>query len=110
VPTPEAQMLGTTAFALGMRTGATADDLLADWERFALPLLEADAPGGGDLAPSGTLLAIRGDVHLSSVRRRDSRIEARVWNRRRDRDAVASIDGREVRLGPARIETVALER
>jgi len=110
VPTPAGQMFGTTAFAIGIRAHATSDDVLPDWERFALPLLDAPAAGGGDLSSSGTLLPIDGDAQLSSVRRREGVVEVRVWNHRRDRAIVARLDGRDVRLGPARIETVALAR
>jgi alpha-mannosidase len=108
VPTPEAQLIGRSSFALGLRAGATADDLLADWERFALPLLEAEATGGGDLPDTGSLLDIAGDAGLSNVRRRDGRTEVRLWNDRQDRSVRARVDGREVELGPARIETFVL--
>jgi alpha-mannosidase len=109
VPTPEAQLIGRTAFAIGVRTGAGREDLLADWERFALPLLETHAPGGGDLPARGTLLPIAGDAQLSNIRRRDGGVEVRLWNAGADRPAAASVDGHDVVLAPARIETVALD-
>jgi alpha-mannosidase len=110
VETPEAQLLGTTAFALGIRAGAAAADLLADWEQFALPLASAEVPGGGDLPATGSLLELEGPARLSNVRRREGRAEVRLWNDRADRPVVARVDGRTVELGPARIETVALQR
>jgi alpha-mannosidase len=110
VDTPGAQLIGTSSFAIGLRTGAGRNDLLADWERFALPLLEAEAPGGGDLPSTGTLLRLEGDAQLSNVRRRDGRVEVRLWNARGDVPVETSVEGRRVVLGPARIETIALDR
>lgn len=110
VDTPGAQLIGTSSFAIGLRTGAGRNDLLADWERFALPLLEAEAPGGGDLPSTGTLLRLDGDAQLSNVRRRDGRVEVRLWNARGDAPVETSVEGRRVVLGPARIETIALDR
>jgi hypothetical protein len=110
VDTPEAQLIGTSSFAIGLRTGAGRNDLLADWERFALPLLEAEAPGGGDLPSTGTLLRLEGDAQLSNVRRRGGHVEVRLWNARGDVPVETSVEGRRVVLGPARIETIALDR
>jgi alpha-mannosidase len=109
VATPEAQLIGASAFALGLRSGAGRDDLLTDWERFALPLLEADAAGGGDLPASGTLLELGGESALSSIRRVDDRVEVRLWNAHDGRTAHARVDGLDVDLGPARIETIVVE-
>jgi alpha-mannosidase len=109
VPTPRAQLIGTSSFALGLRADAGRDDLPADWERFALPLLRAEAPGGGNLPPSGALLDIAGDAQLSNVRRRDGRVEVRLWNHRTDAGVRAALDGRGVLLGPGRIETFTVE-
>jgi alpha-mannosidase len=108
VPTPEAQLIERSAFALGLRSDATRDDLLGDWERFALPLLEAEATGGGDLPDTGALLTLEGDAQLSNVRRHDGRTEVRLWNHRQDRSVHARVGGREVEVGPARIETISL--
>jgi alpha-mannosidase len=110
VPTPLAQMLGETSFALGLWPGATVDGLLANWERFALPIVSAVAHGGGTLPATGTLLELIGNAELSNVRRRDGRVEVRLWNPRRDAPAHAVVAGRDVQLGPARIETIHVPR
>ena len=98
-------MLGETAFSLGVWSGATADGLLANWERFALPLAEAPAAGGGALPRSGSFTPFEGDAQLSNIRTREGRIEVRLWNARKDREATATVGGVPHRLGPARIET-----
>ena len=109
VPTPEAQMLGTWRFTYGvLRTDPREDDLLAAWERFALPLREAAAPGGGPLPATGSLLDIEGAA-LSSVRRVDDAVDVRIWNPARRRPARARVGGRRLVLPPARIETIRLE-
>ncbi len=105
VPTPDAQCLGETAFALGIWQSATRDGLVEAWERFALPLLEVAAPGGGP-AERGRLLEIDG-AHLSAVRRVPDGIEVRTWNDRAEPRA-ARVGGRQVELGPAAIATVVL--
>jgi alpha-mannosidase len=106
VPTPEAQMIGATDFVLGILPDAGPDDLLPAWERFALPVLEVEASGGGGLAPRGSLLDLRG-VELSAVRRRNGHVEVRVWNPRPE--AVDGMVGTvPVRLPPAGIATVRL--
>jgi hypothetical protein len=107
VPTPGAQMLGTWPFLLGLLPGARREDLLPAWERLALPLPAAPAPGGGSLPPSGTLLPVEG-AELSSVRRVAGGLEVRVWNPSREEPAQAVVGDRRVVLGPARIETVRL--
>jgi len=108
VPTPEAQMIGTAAFAVGLEPGARPEGLVPSWERFALPLREAPAAGGGSLAASGTLLSIEGEAALSSVRRAGGDLEIRLWNPMAERVAWARLSGRTVTLGRARIETVTL--
>lgn len=108
VPTPLAQMLGETAFRLGVWPHANVDGLLPSWERFAMPLVSATAVGGGPLPELGTLLQVAGEVELSNVRRRDGEVEVRLWNPRADAPARATVAGRTVELGPARIVTVPL--
>ena len=49
VPTPLAQMIGETAFCIGIWPNANVRELLPQWERFALPLTTAVATGGGTL-------------------------------------------------------------
>jgi alpha-mannosidase len=108
IATPEAQMIGRTEFALGLMAGASRDDLLDAWERFALPLVEAPAVGGGSLESTGTLLDLRaGGARLSNVRRVDGAVEVRLWNPS-DSQTTATVGGGDVSLGPARIETVRL--
>ena len=110
-PTPDAQMLGQTAFTLAVWPHAPGDHpglLLAGWERFALPIAEAAAFGGGSL-PSGPLLRIdTNGAQLSSVRRVAERTEVRLWNPLRDRSVRALADGKPIVLGPARIETIVV--
>lgn len=106
VATPDAQMIGTTGFAFGLHANARRDELLPSWERFALPLLDISAEGGGSLASTGALLSVEGEAVLSNVRRTDGPAEVRLWNPRPDRPVGARVDGRPVTLGPARIETV----
>jgi alpha-mannosidase len=108
-PTPGAQMIGRTAFSLAIWPDAPTDaPLLAGWERFALPILEVPADGGGTLPRRDSLLAIElGATQLSNVRRTDEWIEARIWNP--SREAVgAEVGGRSTRLGPAEIRAIAL--
>jgi alpha-mannosidase len=103
-PTPEAQMLGETRFALAIQPDAERDDLLRSWERFALPLLEAPVGGDGALPPTGTLLEIADfDAELSTIRRRDGAVEIRLWNPRADRTAGGTIAARRVTVEPAGI-------
>jgi Glycosyl hydrolases family 38 N-terminal domain/Alpha mannosidase middle domain len=106
VATPEAQMLGETAFSLGLLPDATPGALLPAWERFALPLRTTRATGGGRLPARGSLLEVRGAA-LSSVRRQGDEIEVRVWNPLAER-AEASVGEARLDLGPARIETIQL--
>ena len=108
-PTPNAQIVGDTSFALGIWPGASIDGLLLTWERFALPIVDAPARGDGDLPAVGSLLEIRGDAELSSVRRRDDELEVCVWNPRRHTPAEAVVGDRQVELGPAAISRVRLE-
>jgi hypothetical protein len=108
VKTPEAQMLGETAFAVGVQAGTAREDLPATWEAFALPLRLAGAVGGGPLHTTGTLLELGGEGALSSIRRRDGAVEVRLWNPWADREVEAIVGGRRARIGPARIEMLLL--
>lgn len=106
VPTPEAQMLGTWPVSLALLPTAPPPALLAAWERFAVPLPQARAIGGGSLPASGSLLELSGEACLSSVRRAGDRLQVRLWNPWNDRPARARLAGHELELGPARIETL----
>jgi hypothetical protein len=110
VPTPLAQMPGETAFSLGLWPHADRDGLLERWERFALPIAEAPASGGGDLPEEGTFVELDGDAALSGIRWHDRRLEIRVWNPWSDRPAHVLIEREEHVLRPAQIRTVVLER
>lgn len=105
VPTPDAQCLGETAFALGVWRRAGRDGLVQGWERFALPILEVPAAGGG-IADAERLLEVDG-ANLSAVRRVSDGVEVRVWN-----DGVVAsrviVGGRQLELGPAQIASVVL--
>jgi alpha-mannosidase len=106
-PTPNAQMLGETSFVLGAWAQAPQDRaaLLEGWERFALPVVEAPASGGGTLPRRGSLLEVdAGEAQLSSIRRVDGRSQVRLWNPFADRDVQAEVGGGRTSLGPARIE------
>jgi alpha-mannosidase len=106
-PTPAAQMIGETAFALGIWRDAPDDHrLLEGWERFALPLAEAPAAGGGTLPTTGRLLDLAaGEAQLSGVRRVGGELMVRLWNPSRDRPITASVGPSGMELGPARIVT-----
>jgi len=106
VSTPDAQMLGETEFVLGIVPSARRQDLLAAWERFALPIVEREAAGGGSLPDRGSLLQVEG-AELSSVRRPDGRVEVRVWNPSTE-PARARVAGETVELRPAEIRTLRL--
>jgi alpha-mannosidase len=106
IATPDGQMIGETRFALGLMSNARREDLLPAWERFALPLMRSETRGGGDLSPTGTLLEVKG-AELSAIRRVDGEVEVRIWNPS-DSSRRPSIGGREIELGPARIEAVRL--
>jgi hypothetical protein len=106
VATPLAQMMGETSFALGVWPRAAPGGLWARWERFALPLVEADAPGGGELPDQGSFVGIGGDALLSGIRRDGGALEVRLWNPWKDREIHAQVGGGTHVLGPARILTV----
>jgi alpha-mannosidase len=108
-PTPNAQMRGETSFVLGIWPGASIGGLLLTWERFALPIIEVPAIGGGDLPSIGPLLEIGGDVELSSVRRRDGELEVCLWNPQGNAPAQAVVGGRRTELGPAAISRLRVD-
>jgi alpha-mannosidase len=109
-PTPMAQMIGRTDVALALWPDPPSADpaaLLAGWERFALPIVEASAPGGGDLRARGSLIDLEsGGAQLSGIRKVGGAPEIRLWNPWSDRSVDAVVAGRPLRLDPARIETV----
>jgi hypothetical protein len=100
-------MLGQTEFSLAVAASATRESVLSLWERFALPLVSRGAAGGGKLPDRGSLLDVRG-AELSSVRRVNGRLQARVWNPSMQ-PRLSRIGDRRVDLGPGRIATVELE-
>jgi alpha-mannosidase len=109
VATPDAQMMGSTEFSLGVWHGAIAHGVLQQWERFALPLVSVASPGGGSLPRSGRLLSIDGEGQLSSIRAHEGVVQVRLWNARSDESIVAEIEGTPATLRPAEIATVSLE-
>jgi hypothetical protein len=103
-------MIGEWPFELAVFPGAPASDLLAAWERFALPLIAAVVPedrGASGFPRSGALLEVKG-AQLSSIRRADdAELEIRVWNP--DRTAgEAVVGGERFSLRPCEIRTVTL--
>jgi hypothetical protein len=108
-PTPNAQMIGETAFSLALWPQPPRGAALLDgWERFALPIAEAPASGGGELARADSLLSLDlRRAQLSSVRRHHDRTEVRVWNAESD-PVTARIANVDSHLGAAQIRTVAL--
>jgi alpha-mannosidase len=106
-PTPSAQMIGETAFALGLWSDPPGGaELLHGWERFGVPLVEATAAGGGALPRRRGLLPIElGAAQLSNVRRRSGGRAARLWNPT-SRPIRARLGDDDVDLGPAKIATI----
>lgn len=109
VATPLAQMLGETAFALGVWPDASSDGLWERWERFALPLVEAEAGGGGELADEGSFLEVGGHALLSGIRLLGDRREVRLWNPRNDGRVRARVGDATYVLRPAEILTIRPE-
>lgn len=105
-PAPKGQCLGAYDIELAVLTEASADELVDEWERFALPLLDISTSGGGDAVPS-SLLRVDG-AHLSAVRRVGNALEVRVWNET-FAPCAATVDGRTFDIRPAGIETVLLK-
>jgi alpha-mannosidase len=108
-PTPDAQMIGETAFSLALWPSAPhGASLLDGWERFALPIADVEASGGGELARTGSLVPLHlGSAHLSNVRRHHDRTEVRVWNAGPD-PVAARVGNVDAALGVGEIRTVAL--
>ncbi len=120
VPTPGAQMIGTTTVRYGLAVDATNPRALAD--DVFVPLLVA-TPRGPRRSDGETALRVEGAT-VSSVRRRGGRLEVRVWNDgaapttvavdragwRTDLRArpVARLDG-PFTLGPWEIATLSLD-
>ena len=105
-PTPNAQMIGETAFSIGIWPDAPSGAaLLSGWERFGLPLAEAAAAGGGTLPRVGSLLSLDlGAAQLSNVRRRADRSEVRIWNPGHE-PVTARVGDTTRQLGAAEIAT-----
>ncbi|HEX6231425.1 MAG TPA: hypothetical protein VF029_06900 [Actinomycetota bacterium] len=106
VATPLAQMMGETAFALGLWAGAAPEGVWERWERFALPLLHAAASGGGGLPDEGCFLELSGDALLSGIRLVRGLREVRLWNPSKERDVHQVVADQTLRLGPARVLTI----
>jgi alpha-mannosidase len=109
VATPEAQMLGRTRFELALAAGATSFGLMADWERFALPMREVRATGRGAMPPSGSLLSVEGDAVLSNVRWKDGVLQVRLWNPSPEHPSNVRVAGEPAAIGPAKIATIEAE-
>jgi hypothetical protein len=107
IATPNAQMIGEQRFSVSAIRDVRPEDLPSTWERLQLFPASEDAPGGGDLPDTGSLLDIEG-AELSSVRKVDGHIEVRIWNPSKEPREVR-VAGRTIRLGPARIETIRLD-
>jgi hypothetical protein len=106
IATPDAQMLGEQYFFLAVAAGLRPEDLPAMWERINLLGASAQAKRKGDLPDTGTLLEVEG-AELSSVRKVDGKVQVRIWNPSLE-PRTAHVAGREVQLGPGRIEDVVL--
>jgi hypothetical protein len=99
-------MLGPTTFELALQAGGTSFGLMADWERFALPIREVTTAGTGTLPSRGSLLSVEGDAVLSNVRRKDGILQVRLWNQSAERPANVRVAGEPVSIGPAKIATI----
>jgi len=109
IPTPNAQMLGETAFTLAIWPDPPArSELLSGWDRFGLPIAEAPAAGGGTLPRRDSLLSLDlGAAQLSNIRRVGEGLQARIWNPTTEKIG-ARVADRSIELGPAQIATVDL--
>jgi hypothetical protein len=105
VPTPEAQLIGTTSRSFGVTSTEPVDPVRLS-ETFSASLMRMPVGAGGSLPARGRLLDL--DVPaLSAVYRRHDRLLVRVWNPWSDTRR-ALIGSRELELGPHRIETIQL--
>jgi len=105
VPTPEAQMIGSHSFDLGVCPTRPANVIEA-WERYALPLAVVACPGGGDLAAEGSLVDLAVPA-LSCIRRAGDEIHVRAWNPWGE-ETSARFNGRTEVLRPYEIRTLVL--
>jgi alpha-mannosidase len=107
VATPLAQMIGETAFSIGVLRGGNAGSvhLLREWERFALPMVSAPSTGEGGSA-EGRLIDVGGECMLSGIRRVEGDVQVRLWNPLKDRPATASVDNVHRTVPPAAIVTI----
>jgi hypothetical protein len=99
-------MIGEQSFDLAVARGLQPEDMPGMWERVYLTAPMAEAPGGGRLPDSGSLLAVEG-AELSAVRKVDGRVQVRIWNPALEA-RTARVGGRDVRLGPAQIVDVEI--
>jgi alpha-mannosidase len=106
IATPDAQMIGEQSFDLAVASRLQPVDMPGLWERVYLPAPMAEAPGGGRLADSGSLLEVEG-AELSAVRKVDGRVQVRIWNPALEA-RIARVAKKEVRLGPAQIIDVEI--
>jgi hypothetical protein len=106
IATPDAQMIGEQSFDLAVASGLQPEDMPGMWERVYLTAPMADAPGGGRLPDSGSLLSVEG-AELSAVRKVDGRVQVRIWNPALEA-RTARVGGRDVLLGPAQIVDVEI--
>ena len=106
IATPDAQMIGEQTFDVALATGLQPEDMPGMWERAYLTAATAEAPGGGHLPDSGSLLEVEG-AELSAVRKGEGRLQVRIWNPSLGAPT-ARVAGREVRLGPAQIVDVEI--
>ena len=107
IATPDAQMIGNHAFTVAMGRVGDPANLPSAWERICLPLLTAEAPGGGDFPERGSLLDIAG-AELSSIRKQHGEVQVRIWNASLH-PKTARVADQEIPLGPARIQDISID-
>ena len=99
-------MIGELHVTVTLHRGLPSEELPGAWERAHLAMYAVRASGGGDLPDRGSLLELEG-AELSAVRKVDGRTQVRIWNPSQER-RTARVAGRDVDLGPGRIEDVEL--